>query len=62
MAADQKSAAIDPFPPSESGWSPADSVTAIARRCGYLNLASFSRDFTAAYGRRPSELLRAHQA
>lgn len=37
---------------------PGDRVTSIARRCGYLNLASFSRDFAAAYGRRPSELLR----
>lgn len=41
---------------------PVDTVTAIARRCGYLNLASFSRAFTAAYGHRPSELLRANQA
>lgn len=38
---------------------PSDSVTSIARRCGYINLASFSRDFSAAYGRRPSELLSA---
>lgn len=38
-----------------------DSVAAIARRCGYLSLASFSRDFSSAYGRRPSEILRANQ-
>ena len=40
----------------------ADSVTTIARECGYLNLASFSRDFSRLYGRRPSEILRANQA
>ena len=39
----------------------ADSVTTIARECGYLNLASFSRDFSRVYGRRPSEILRANQ-
>lgn len=39
----------------------ADSVSAIARECGYLNLASFSRDFSRVYGRRPSEILRANQ-
>lgn len=33
-------------------------VTAIASRFGYRNLAVFSRDFQAAYGLRPSELLR----
>ena len=38
-----------------------DSVSAIARRCGYLSLASFSRDFSSAYGRKPSEVLRANQ-
>jgi AraC-like DNA-binding protein len=38
-----------------------DSVSAIARRCGYLSLPSFSRDFSSAYGRRPSEVLRANQ-
>ena len=38
-----------------------DSVSVIARRCGYLSLASFSRDFRSAYGRRPSEILRANQ-
>jgi len=34
-----------------------DSVSTIARECGYLNLASFGR----VYGRRPSEILRANQ-
>jgi AraC-like DNA-binding protein len=38
-----------------------DSVSSIARRCGYLNLASFSRDFSRVYGRKPSEILRANQ-
>ena len=38
-----------------------DTVAAIARRCGYLNLASFSRDFRRVYGRRPSEILQAKQ-
>ena len=38
-----------------------DSVAAIARRCGYLNLAGFSRDFNRVYGRRPSEILQANQ-
>ncbi len=38
-----------------------DSVAAIARRCGYLNLAGFSRDFSRVYGRRPSEILQASQ-
>jgi AraC-like DNA-binding protein len=38
-----------------------DSVAAIARRCGYLNLAGFSRDFSRIYGRRPSEILQANQ-
>lgn len=37
---------------------PGDTVTTIAHRCGYINLASFSRDFHAAHGRRPSDLLR----
>ncbi|MEB3165528.1 MAG: AraC family transcriptional regulator [Cyanobacteriota bacterium] len=37
------------------------SVSAIAQRCGYLSLASFSRDFSSAYGRKPSEILRANQ-
>lgn len=38
-----------------------DSVSSIAQRCGYLSLASFSRDFSRVYGRRPSEILRASQ-
>lgn len=38
-----------------------DSVSAIAQRCGYLSLASFSRDFSSVYGRRPSEILNASQ-
>jgi len=38
-----------------------DSVSVIARRCGYLSLASFSRDFGNVYGRRPSEILNASQ-
>lgn len=37
-------------------------VTAVAHNCGYLSLSSFSRDFTQAYGRRPSEVLRANRA
>jgi AraC-like DNA-binding protein len=38
-----------------------DSVSSVARDCGYLSLASFSRDFNRAYGRKPSEILRANQ-
>jgi transcriptional regulator GlxA family with amidase domain len=38
-----------------------DTVAVIARSCGYLSLASFSRDFSRVYGRRPSEILRANQ-
>jgi AraC-like DNA-binding protein len=38
-----------------------DSVSSIARRCGYLSLTSFSRDFSRVYGRKPSEILRASQ-
>lgn len=38
-----------------------DTVSAIARRCGYLSLSSFSRDFTGAYGRKPSEVLLANR-
>lgn len=38
-----------------------DSVAAIARRCGYLSPANFSRDFSRVYGRRPSEILVANQ-
>ncbi len=37
---------------------PTDTVSAIAQRSGYTNLASFSRDFCKAFGVRPSELLR----
>ena len=38
--------------------SAAETVTAIASRFGFRNLAVFSRDFNAAYGLRPSDLLR----
>jgi AraC-like DNA-binding protein len=31
-------------------------VAKIARRCGYLNLSSFSRDIQRAFGRPPSAL------
>ncbi|MEB3350543.1 MAG: AraC family transcriptional regulator [Cyanobacteriota bacterium] len=41
--------------------STADSVSSVARRCGYLSLASFSRDFQRAYGRQASDVLRANQ-
>lgn len=34
------------------------SITQVARRCGYLNLSAFSRDFAAIYGYPPSRLLR----
>lgn len=37
------------------------SVSAVAQECGYLSLSSFSRDFRQAYGRRPSEVLRANR-
>jgi AraC-like DNA-binding protein len=40
---------------------PEDSVSAVARRCGYLSLASFSRDFAEAYGHRASEVLHANR-
>lgn len=33
-------------------------LTAVARQCGYGNLASFSRDFSSLYGYPPSQLLR----
>lgn len=33
------------------------SIRTIARRCGYLNLASFSRDFKNTYGQSPSQML-----
>jgi AraC-like DNA-binding protein len=39
----------------------AESVSSIARSCGYLSLSSFSHDFSRVYGRRPSEILRANQ-
>lgn len=35
-----------------------DSVAAIARRVGFSNASVFSRDFSAAFGLRPSDLLR----
>lgn len=35
-----------------------DSVSTIARRFGYANLASFSREFSSRYGATPSSLLR----
>lgn len=34
------------------------SIRQVARRCGYLSLASFSRDFSRCYGAPPSRLLR----
>lgn len=41
---------------------PADlTVSAVARRCGYLSLSSFSRDFSEAFKRTPSSLLRHHR-
>lgn len=40
---------------------PGDSVSAIASRFGYSSLAGFSRDFRAAFGMAPSELLREGQ-
>lgn len=40
---------------------PGESVSAVARRCGYLSLSSFSRDFAELYGRTASEVLRANQ-
>ena len=39
----------------------AESVAAIAWRCGYVSAANFSRDFIRVYGRRPSEILVANQ-
>jgi len=35
---------------------------AIARACGYMNAASFSRDFHEVFGQRPSELVRLSRA
>lgn len=40
---------------------PGESVSAVARRCGYLNLSSFSRDFAERYGRKASDVLRSNQ-
>lgn len=37
---------------------PGDSISRVAERCGYTNLAAFSRDFVAQHNRRPSEVLR----
>jgi AraC-like DNA-binding protein len=37
------------------------SLTSVALGCGYLNLASFSRDFRNAFGSVPSSLLRAQR-
>jgi transcriptional regulator GlxA family with amidase domain len=33
-------------------------LTAVARECGYSNLASFSRDFSSLHSYPPSQLLR----
>lgn len=41
---------------------PGESVSAVARRCGYLSLSSFSRDFAERYGRKASEVLRSNQS
>lgn len=38
-----------------------ENVSAVARRCGYLSLSSFSRAFAELYGRTASEGLRANQ-
>jgi AraC-like DNA-binding protein len=38
------------------GADPAEPVARIARRCGYVNLSSFSRDIMRTYGRPPSAL------
>ena len=40
---------------------PDENVSALARRCGYLSLSSFGRDFAELYGRTASEVLRANQ-
>lgn len=42
--------------------SPNVTVTAVARRYGYLNLSCFSRDFTEAFKRPPSSVLRQAKA
>lgn len=36
----------------------ADTVSSVARQCGYLSLAGFSRDFNTMFKRTPSSLLR----
>lgn len=41
---------------------PSTSVTAVAQACGYINLASFSRDFRERFGLSASELLRRSRA
>jgi len=41
---------------------PGESVSAVARRCGYLSLSSFSRDFAELYGCKASEVLRTNQS
>lgn len=38
------------------GADPSEPVARIARRCGYVNLSSFSRDILRTYGRTPSAL------
>ena len=38
------------------GASPTETVRRIARRCGYINLSSFSRDIQKTFGRTPSAL------
>lgn len=37
-----------------------DSVSTMAQRCGDLSAANFSRDFSSAKGRQPSDILRAN--
>lgn len=39
------------------GSAQAAAVGSVARRCGYINLSAFSRDFSAMYGYPPSRLL-----
>lgn len=41
---------------------PMDSVASVARSLGFINAASFSRDFRMRFGRRASEVLRASRA
>jgi AraC family transcriptional activator of mtrCDE len=47
-----KARALLEQPASSSG------LTQVAQACGYLSQASFSRDFLARYGERPSQVLR----